>query len=75
MMDHLTWEEITLKLRNPFHLSYGVSETRQAFWVRLPQDEGWGEGTIPPYYGVAPEAMQAVWADAARPHRSPSPTR
>ena len=44
----LRWEKIVLKLRNPFRLSYGVSETRQAFWLRLPGDEGWGEGTI--YY-------------------------
>ncbi len=45
----LNWEKLTLKLRNPFRLSYGTSETRQAFWIRLANDEGWGEGTIPPY--------------------------
>ena len=61
----LRWEKIVLKLRNPFRLSYGVSETRQAFWLRLPGDEGWGEGTIPPYYGVADDAMEAVWRAAA----------
>lgn len=61
----LSWEKIVLKLRNPFRLSYGVSETRQAFWLRLPGDEGWGEGTIPPYYGVADDAMEAVWRAAA----------
>ncbi|MHB8112647.1 MAG: dipeptide epimerase [Bellilinea sp.] len=61
----LRWEKIVLKLRNPFRLSYGVSETRQAFWLRLPGDEGWGEGTIPPYYGVADAAMEAVWRAAA----------
>ncbi len=61
----LLWEKIILKLRNPFRLSYGVSETRQAFWLRLPGDEGWGEGTIPPYYGVADETMEAVWREAA----------
>ncbi len=61
----LAWEKIVLKLRNPFRLSYGVSETRQAFWLRLPGDEGWGEGTIPPYYGVADDAMEAVWRAAA----------
>jgi len=31
----LTYEAITLQLRNPFRLSYGVSETRRAFWLRL----------------------------------------
>ncbi len=62
----LTWEKLTLKLRNPFRLSYGVSETRQAFWIRLANDEGWGEGTIPPYYGVDPDSMTAFWDAAAQ---------
>jgi L-alanine-DL-glutamate epimerase-like enolase superfamily enzyme len=61
----LTWEAITLKLRVPFRLSYGVSETRQATWLRLAGDEGWGEGTIPPYYQISAESMEAVWAAAA----------
>lgn len=66
----LRWEKIVLKLRNPFRLSYGVSETRQAYWLRLPGDEGWGEGTIPPYYGVQDKDMEAAWravADSNRP--------
>jgi L-alanine-DL-glutamate epimerase-like enolase superfamily enzyme len=62
----LTWEQFTLHLRNPFRLSYGVSETRQAFCVRLAGDEGWGEGTIPPYYGVDPADMMACWERASR---------
>ena len=62
----LTWEKITLKLRNPFRLSYGTSETRQAYWLRLAGDAGWGEGTIPPYYGVSDESMTGFWAEAAR---------
>ncbi|MBK8988463.1 MAG: dipeptide epimerase [Chloroflexi bacterium] len=66
----LTWEAITLQLRNPFRISYGVSETRQAFWLRLANDEGWGEGTIPAYYGIPDEALTAVWQTAAH---SPSP--
>lgn len=68
----LTWEKITLKLRNPFRLSYGTSETRQAFWIRLAGDEGWGEGTIPPYYGVDQNAMTAFW-DAAAQRGEPLP--
>lgn len=60
----LRWEKIILRLRNPFRLSYGVSETRQAYWLRLPNDEGWGEGTIPPYYGVKDEEMEAFWQAA-----------
>jgi L-Ala-D/L-Glu epimerase len=61
----LTWEKIILKLRNPFRLSYGVSETREAYWLRLADDMGWGEGTIPPYYGVDASAMTGLWAQAA----------
>ncbi len=64
-MANLTWEMIPLKLRNPFRLSYGVTDTRQAFWVRLKGDEGWGEGTIAPYYGITPEALAACWQAAA----------
>ena len=61
----LTWEALTLQLINPFRLSYGVSNTRQAYWLRLANDEGWGEGTIPPYYGVEQSAMQSYWQSAA----------
>ncbi len=65
MSDKLSWQKITLQLRNPFRLSYGTSETRQAFWIRLKDDEGWGEGTIPPYYGVDFDEMISVWQSAA----------
>src|SRR5437762_2369698 len=61
----LNWELLTLQLRNPFRLSYGTSETRQAFWIRLADDEGWGEGTIPPYYRVDPSEMIACWKRAS----------
>lgn len=60
-----TWQAITLRLHNPFRVSYGSSATREAYWLRLEGDEGWGEGTIPPYYGVEPAAMQQVWEAAA----------
>lgn len=62
----LTWEAITLQLHHPFHISYGVSETRQAFWLRLAGDAGWGEGTIPSYYHVSQAAMFAFWESAAQ---------
>jgi L-alanine-DL-glutamate epimerase-like enolase superfamily enzyme len=65
-MTQLTWQPITLNLRNPFRVSYGVSETRTAFWLRLAGDAGWGEGTIPPYYGVDTAAMTAYWAQMAQ---------
>lgn len=61
----LYWEEITLQLGVPFHLSYGVSQTRQAFWLRLAGDAGWGEGTIPPYYHVDKADMAAFWEMAS----------
>ena len=65
-MTRLTWEQLTLQLRNPFRISHGTSETRTAHWLRLAGDEGWGEGTIPPYYGITTAAMAAWWAAAAR---------
>jgi L-alanine-DL-glutamate epimerase-like enolase superfamily enzyme len=71
-MSRLTWQPITLQLRNPFRISYGASETRTAHWLRLAGDEGWGEGTIPPYYGVTTAAMAAFW-DAAAQRADPFP--
>lgn len=71
----LTWQAFTLQLRNPFRLSYGVSDTRRVFWLRLTDEvgvEGWGEAAIPPYYGVSDEAMTAHWADVAA-RRDPPP--
>ena len=68
----LTWEPLTLKLHRPFRLSYGVSETRRAFWLRLAGDEGWGEATIPSYYHVSEADMFACWAAAAQ-WRAPLP--
>lgn len=59
------WQQLTLQLRNPFRLSYGVSDTRDVYWLRLEGDEGWGEAAIPPYYGVDTPAMIAVWQRAA----------
>jgi L-alanine-DL-glutamate epimerase-like enolase superfamily enzyme len=67
----LTWEKFTLNLRNPFHLSYGTTDTRDAFWVRLRGDEGWGEGTIPPYYRVDASAMTNCWQRAAEQEKPP----
>ena len=62
----LTWEAITLKLHNPFRLSTGVSTTRRAYWIRLTDDEGWGEGTIPPYYNVKDDDMKSFWDNASQ---------
>jgi L-alanine-DL-glutamate epimerase-like enolase superfamily enzyme len=68
----LSWEFLSLNLQSTFRVSYGASETRQAFWLRLAGDSGWGEGTIPPYYGVETEEMAAFWQTAAR-RRDPFP--
>src|SRR5213083_3036765 len=65
----LSWQMLTLHLRNPFRVSYGTSETRSAFWIRLADDQGWGEGTIPPYYRVDPSAMTRCWQRAAEQDR------
>lgn len=59
--DRLTWQAVTLHLHTPFRVSYGASVTRRAFWLRLAGDAGWGEGTIPPYYGVDESAMSDYW--------------
>jgi L-Ala-D/L-Glu epimerase len=61
MDNKVTWQKITLKLRNPFRISYGMSETRQAFLIHLKNGSGWGESTIPPYYGVDTQDMIDVW--------------
>ncbi|MFU8825963.1 MAG: dipeptide epimerase [Brevefilum sp.] len=66
MAPRLTWQKLVLQLQVPFRLSYGVSETRHAYWVRLENDSGWGEGTIPPYYAVEQNQMEAFWTHAAQ---------
>lgn len=68
-MKAFTWECLSLNLINPFSLSYGVSTTRQGFWLRLANDAGWGEATIPPYYHVDPGIMTAFWQQKARSRR------
>lgn len=57
----MDWKAITLYTRSPFRLSYGVTEHRQVFWVRLTEACGWGEAAIPPYYGVRDDDMLALW--------------
>jgi L-alanine-DL-glutamate epimerase-like enolase superfamily enzyme len=64
-----TYTPLTLNLRNPFRLSYGTSETRQVYWLRLAEDAGWGEAAIPPYYGVDPAAMTTYWDNALQANR------
>ena len=68
----LTYKALTLEFHRPFRLSTGTSLTRTAFWIRLSEDEGWGEGTIPPYYGITDEEMTSVWEKAAK-NESPFP--
>jgi len=66
MKQRLTWETLTLELSQPFQIAHGRSDTRAATWVRLEDDRGWGEGTIPPYYGIGQDEMNTFWATAAR---------
>lgn len=68
------WQPVTLTLKTPFRLSYGVTEQRTAWWLRLRDDLGWGEGTIPPYYGISTEAMEAYWQRNAQ-RNEPLPER
>ena len=42
MPPRLVWQALTLRLRVPFRLSYGVTETRTSFSVRLAEDAGIG---------------------------------
>jgi L-Ala-D/L-Glu epimerase len=65
----ITWEKITLKLITPFRVSYGASMEREAFWIRLADDAGWGEGTIPFYYGIDFADMIATWQAASKKNR------
>ncbi len=69
---HLIWHVQMLHLRNPFGLSYGVTDTRRSFWIRLADDAGWGEAAIPPYYGISDESMIAFW-DAVAERKMPLP--
>ncbi len=62
----LTYQALTLEFHRPFRLSTGTSLTRTAFWIRLANDEGWGEGTIPPYYNIPDEEMIALWEGKAQ---------
>lgn len=66
MNKRLSWTELTLNLKNPFTVSYGSSTTRTAYWIRLDNDEGWGEGTIPFYYGIDFKTMTDYWDLAAQ---------
>lgn len=65
MEKRLSWTELTLNLRNPFTVAYGSSTSRTAYWIRLENDAGWGEGTIPFYYGIDFSTMTDYWDRAA----------
>jgi L-Ala-D/L-Glu epimerase len=72
MNPSLSWSPFTLKMRNPFRLSYGVEDKRQVFLIRLADGSGWGESAIPSYYGVDQNAMIACWEAVAQ-KRQPLP--
>lgn len=66
------WHPLTLELRTPFRVAYGVSATRTVWWLRLAGDEGWGESAIPPYYGIG-DAAQVAWWQAMAAEGRPLP--
>lgn len=66
------WQPLTLELRTPFRVAYGVSATRTVWWLRLAGDEGWGESAIPPYYGIG-DAEQVAWWQAMVARARPLP--
>jgi L-alanine-DL-glutamate epimerase-like enolase superfamily enzyme len=61
---------VTLHLAQPFVVAHGASATRVAHWLRLLDDEGWGEGTSPPYYGVQVETLHRYWDSMAHSGRA-----
>ena len=64
MRKKIEWVQYELVLKTPFIVSYGSSSTRTAFLIRT-DDGGFGEGTIPFYYGIPFAAMTAAWGRAA----------
>jgi L-alanine-DL-glutamate epimerase-like enolase superfamily enzyme len=62
----LTWEKISLELKKPFRIAYGVATVRDTHWIRLEDDSGWGEGVIPSYYQISNAELYACWNKASR---------
>jgi len=62
----LVWEKIALELKNPFRVAYGESSICYVYWIRLAEDNGWGEGAIPFSGGNSDKEMLACWEKAAR---------
>jgi len=60
----LMWQPLVLHLRNPFRLSYGVSETRRAYWIRLREPE---TSEASPRLADLAETPDAGWGEAAIP--------
>jgi L-alanine-DL-glutamate epimerase-like enolase superfamily enzyme len=56
-MMRLSWEPLTLDLKNPFRLSHGT--TTQRFNILVHLDEGLGEAPAVPYYGETAEGISA----------------
>jgi len=60
------WEKITLELTNPIRIAYGESRIYHVYWIRLAEDSGWGETSIPSNAGNSEKEMLACWANVAR---------
>lgn len=59
------WEKIALELKNPFPVAYGESNIHHVYWIRLAEDNGWGEGTIPSFSGISDKELVACWVNVA----------
>lgn len=60
------WEKITLELNNPFHIAYGERSIHNVYWIRLAEDNGWGEGAILSNRRNTEKEMVACWANVAQ---------
>ena len=62
----LFWEKIRLELKNPFRVAYKESTFHDTYWVRLAEDNGWGEGTIPSYFNISEKKLVSYWEKTAQ---------
>lgn len=62
----LLWEKIRLELKNPFRVAYIESSFYDTYWVRLAEDNGWGECAIPSYFNISEKKLVSYWEKVAQ---------
>ena len=62
-MMQISAHSVTLRLENPFKLSYGTSVIRENVLVQI--DSGVGEAAVVPYYHETPERILSYLSDPA----------